>query len=631
MNNSLKVFLALLLGFVAADAFAQGATSSLLTQYQVQQTSWMIPVLNAANTLFWLLAAIQFIWCAIKLTLERQDMQGFLAGFIHQLMWIGAFYALLINGPIWIPAIVNSFINIGRDVAAFGGTELYPGNVVGRGVEIAMKFLDSAAKSGFFNNPATTLVLVLAALVVVVSFCLIAAQMLVALVESYMVTTAGLLFLGFGGSKWTAPYVERFIGLAVSIGIKLFVLYLLVAVGYQMSNQWVIQVSGIGAAAEPVSTAFGIMGASLCFLMVCWQSPKLVSSMVGGSPQLTGGDLIGTTAAVASGGSGLANSVAGAVGYAAGRGGEAMTGSQAAAMGAVAATVATGGVGAAVGAATTSAASTGAASSIGSAAAGATTAGYVAPPATAGASGAATSAPSAATSTAGQGVMPPSSTQAPSSPPRLGPDGGGTGASPRAPDSERSATTDDTISSAPSTPASTAATDGPFDSTIRTGATGTEAARAVSGTPQQDSDAAPFVSPANESGTREAARAGDVSGPQLAQSAESVPPPMQTKGASPGASTSTSVTPSASVHDAARAGALDQSAANPSTSGFDTSPAPGSATHAARAVDRAATSQADVHDTQPKPGPGRRALDQLTNDAAPIPPTAPKLVDPSDE
>ena len=56
-----------------------------------------------------------------------------------------------------------------------------------------------------------------------------------ALVESYVVVGAGFIFLGFGGSRWTAPYVERYIALAVAVGVKLMVLYMLIGAGMTLS------------------------------------------------------------------------------------------------------------------------------------------------------------------------------------------------------------------------------------------------------------------------------------------------------------------------------------------------------------------------------------------------------------
>jgi hypothetical protein len=47
-------------------------------------------------------------------------------------------------------------------------------------------------------------------------------------------------------------------------------------------------------------TAFDVMGGALIFMMCCWQIPKLFAAVIGGSPALTGGDLIATTAVLGS-------------------------------------------------------------------------------------------------------------------------------------------------------------------------------------------------------------------------------------------------------------------------------------------------------------------------------------------
>jgi hypothetical protein len=42
-----------------------------------------------------------------------------------------------------------------------------------------------------------------------------------------------------------------------------------------------------------------IMGASIIFMMLCRQIPKLFAAVLGGSPALSGGDLVGTSAFLA--------------------------------------------------------------------------------------------------------------------------------------------------------------------------------------------------------------------------------------------------------------------------------------------------------------------------------------------
>ena len=88
-----------------------------------------------ANTLFGLLATIEFAWSAAVMLLEKSDMQSWTSALIRKLMWIGAFYALLIYGRTWIPAITVSFELIGQTASGTG--PMAPSDVFTRGIDIA--------------------------------------------------------------------------------------------------------------------------------------------------------------------------------------------------------------------------------------------------------------------------------------------------------------------------------------------------------------------------------------------------------------------------------------------------------------------------------------------------------------
>ena len=92
--------------------------SEFLQAFRQMRGQWFAAVQGPAQTLFGLLAVIEFAWSAAVLALERTDLQSWTAGLIRKLMWIGAFYALLVFGPTWIPAIVDSFTQLGQRPAA---------------------------------------------------------------------------------------------------------------------------------------------------------------------------------------------------------------------------------------------------------------------------------------------------------------------------------------------------------------------------------------------------------------------------------------------------------------------------------------------------------------------------------
>src|SRR6185369_3584107 len=248
-------------------ANAQTSPSAMLDQFRAVRMTWLTVAAGYANRLFGLLALIEFAWIAAILVLERTDLQGWTAALIRKMMFIGAFFALLNFGADWIPRIINSFQQIGQNASGLGS--LAPTDILVQGLNITGNLLSGAASSGWLGNIGTALSLVFAALL------------------------AFLAFLGFGGSRWTAPYVERYISLAVSTGVKVMVLYLLLGAGLTLTNGWVVAARAIPGSAEPAVDALDIAASAVLLLMICWNVPKFTAAILGGTPAFTGGDAVG--------------------------------------------------------------------------------------------------------------------------------------------------------------------------------------------------------------------------------------------------------------------------------------------------------------------------------------------------
>ena len=275
-------------------AQAQGplnSPSQILQQYRSQELAWFGAVEASATKLFTLLASIEVAWTLTLVVLERSDFHSLAATLIRKVMWIGIFYALLINGQNWIPWIIQSFGILGQRAAGVNG-RIAPSNVLSMGLNIFGSLLSGASKAGFLRNFGVAASLVFAAFVTLFAYVIVTIQFVAAMVESYIVIGAGFIFLGFGGSRWTMPYVERYIGLAISIGIKLMTLYLLIGVGMNLSNGWLAAAAQVPSSSTPAISAGDTAAACVIFMALCWMSPKLISAVIGGSPALTGGDLV---------------------------------------------------------------------------------------------------------------------------------------------------------------------------------------------------------------------------------------------------------------------------------------------------------------------------------------------------
>src|SRR6266853_697325 len=285
----------------AALAHAQGPNSvngpsSILDEYKGLQNGWITKLLGAAQRLFFLLAGVEVAWSFTLLAIEKADFQALTATIVRKIMWIGIFYAILLYGVTpggggWIPAIIDSFHILGQNASSVG--PLGPDAIVGFGVNMSIDLLASLKAANFLTSFATSMALVFCAVVVFIAYLAIAIQFVVAMVESYLVIGAGVIFLGFGGSRWTAAYVERYIAYAVSVGMKILVLYLLVGAGMTLSQGWIAVAQNAAASPDPARTGFDLAAAAVMFLCVCWMSPKISSAMLGGVASMSGGDLVG--------------------------------------------------------------------------------------------------------------------------------------------------------------------------------------------------------------------------------------------------------------------------------------------------------------------------------------------------
>lgn len=308
--------LALLAGVSLSAHADTRIMDDIAQQYRNASAGWSGTLLGFANRLFALLALIELAWSAAVWVMDKNEFQSFFAAIAKKIMWIGMFYALLLNGPVWIPAIVDSFVDAGA--AAGGGGGLSPTDVFNTGIMNAATLVSGMSALDILKDPAMMMFGGLSAIIMVLAFAVIAGQLLIALVESYIAISAGMLFLGFGGSRWTTDFVQKFIGYAVATGVKLFMLYLVIGIGNTQAQTWgPMLTAALGApGGEKFQVILTVMAGSVLLAFLAMQIPSMASSMLAGSPTLTAGGAAATGAAIGAGmvgaGAALASTTVGA-------------------------------------------------------------------------------------------------------------------------------------------------------------------------------------------------------------------------------------------------------------------------------------------------------------------------------
>jgi type IV secretion system protein TrbL len=290
----------ILLIAVPAHAQSVNVLDQIVTEFQTRAAGWEGTLRSFAMGTFGILATIELAWAAIRLAFRRSDVSEWLAEIVNQILFLGFFLALLENSVTWGQAIVNSFR---QAASAAGGGGIAPSDVFAAGVKIASMVLSQMS----IWHPEASAGLMVAGIVIEVCFALMAACMVLALVESFLIISMGVLFMAFGGTRWTKDFAISTVRYTVSVGAKLFVLQLLVSIGASLIQSWANSFTDITDASLCI-----LVGCSIVMLALVKVLPETMQHIVNGSSMASGSALVGAAAAVggatAALGAGLAGS-----------------------------------------------------------------------------------------------------------------------------------------------------------------------------------------------------------------------------------------------------------------------------------------------------------------------------------
>jgi type IV secretion system protein TrbL len=114
---------------------------------------------------------------------------------------------------------------------------------------MAGTIFDAPANASMMTNIELAIVQSVAAFFVLLSFVVTAAMLILTLIEAYLVVGGGVILLGLGANRFTAPAAEGYFGYVIRVGVRLLFFYLVLAVGVQMATQWS---TALSAACKPV-------------------------------------------------------------------------------------------------------------------------------------------------------------------------------------------------------------------------------------------------------------------------------------------------------------------------------------------------------------------------------------------
>src|SRR5215510_232118 len=282
----------------AATVLARGVgppaplTPSLgfIDEYKQLRGIWFFELFPAAQDLFWTLATLELVLSFILWMAAWFHVDTLAQHLFKKILFISVGYAFLLHADTWIPDIMDSFITIGQQISH---VPLTPGFVLAQGRSVAITMLKAMGVTAWFTNITGAIIALLAAIVVFLSYALIAMELAVTLVESYVVTGAGVFLLAFVPFRGTAALTERFLGYVIAVGIKLFMVYVLVGAGAQLAPNWAAFVASGNI--FDLNIPLNIAAAALVFFMLAHKIPSLAGSLAMGTVGMTLHDVMGVT------------------------------------------------------------------------------------------------------------------------------------------------------------------------------------------------------------------------------------------------------------------------------------------------------------------------------------------------
>ena len=296
MRRSVPLLAIAAIAFIAPDAAFAQVDGTLLDRLEDQVVSatgsWEQRVLQAATSLFWILAGIEVAIAAVWLAIQAPALDAWFAELVRRILFIGFFLFVLQAGPDFAWAVVDSLFALGAD-----GGAASPAGVFNAGINVAGK-LSENAKLGLWEDNLLGIASMIAMAIVVICFSLVAALFVSVLVEMYVGLLAGMIMLGLGGSSFTKDFAIRYLIYAFSVGMKLMGLVMIAKIGSDILIGLANDADFSGD--QQIMTALAIGGISVVVVMIALHVPTIIQGMVQGVSTSNGMEAMRSTAQVAS-------------------------------------------------------------------------------------------------------------------------------------------------------------------------------------------------------------------------------------------------------------------------------------------------------------------------------------------
>ena len=276
----------------AKTAFAEeknigSETLNIVQTFYNAVSGWDIILKGYTLRLFALLLMIDIAWIGIRFALERPQLTDLIKQIAVTIFFAAIFIAAIDNYKEWTWQIISQFQTIAKKLSpdmVLAATPLQ------MGFALCMKIIAQMS----VLSPIDSLVYAIVALILLLCFALLSAQIIFIKCEATISMAASMILLGFGGAGFAKEYAINAIRYVIAVAFKLFVISLLLGVGANFINEISVK------EAPTYEELFVIIGAVVVLLSLATSLPDVCAGIINGSHVSSGMALVSTAGSVAS-------------------------------------------------------------------------------------------------------------------------------------------------------------------------------------------------------------------------------------------------------------------------------------------------------------------------------------------
>ena len=275
-----------------AHAADEDFVSKLVHEFYNKTAAWEPTLKKYALVVFRWLVILEVCFLGIKAALNRDQLGDILKQFVMLLLMAGFFLAVITYYKEWSWNLINGLGAIGKELTPGGYSSESPFLT---GMQLVKLVLDKLS----VWSPGNSIALLIAALVIIVCFALISAQVVFIKCEAMVAMAAALILVGFGGSSFLKDYAVNAIRYVLAVAFKLFVMQLVLGVGIAF-------IEGFSTSTAELQDIFVVIGASVVLLALVKSLPDVCAGIINGSHVSSGSALTSAVAAAGGGAIGAA-------------------------------------------------------------------------------------------------------------------------------------------------------------------------------------------------------------------------------------------------------------------------------------------------------------------------------------